>query len=164
MTAADHGGGAVAAPPITIAPESEKNFINHSKGLLSWLLTLDHKRIGIMYGTAITIAFAIGGFFALLVRTELFNQDAVLTTDANKYNSWFTLHGAIMVFLVIVPGIPAALGNFVLPILLGAKDVAFPKLNLASFYLWLFGAGFMLAALGLGGLDTGWTFYTLRTV
>ncbi len=104
---------------------SEKNFITHPKGIMSWLFTLDHKRIGIMYLIAIMAAFAAGGFFALSLRLELFRPgEQFLTQD--QYNKFFTLHGAIMVFLFIIPSIPAALGNFLLPLMLGAKDVAFP--------------------------------------
>ncbi len=135
------------------------NYLTHTRGVLSWLFTLDHKRIGVMYLVGILGSFFLGGVFAVLVRTELlFQGEQVLTDD--QYNQMFTLHGAVMTFLVIIPGIPAALGNFVLPIMLGAKDVAFPRLNLASFYLWTLGAIFFLAVLASGGLDTGWTFYT----
>lgn len=140
------------------------NYLNHSKGIASWLLTLDHKRIGIMYLIGILGAFAAGGLFALLVRTELLFPNGVDGTgaifDANTYNQIFTVHGAIMVFMVIIPGVPAALGNIVLPLMLGAKDVAFPRLNLASFYFWIFGALFLVMTLMVGKLDTGWTFYT----
>ncbi|MBY0587502.1 cytochrome c oxidase subunit I [bacterium] len=135
------------------------NYLTHSKGLLSWLLTLDHKRIGVMYLIATSAAFLLGGFFALMVRTELWTTGRTIMNH-DTYNQMFTLHGAVMVFLFIIPGIPAALGNFILPIMLGAKDVAFPRLNLASFYLWMMGATFFLAALSFTGLDTGWTFYT----
>ena len=137
----------------------QDNYITHGRGVLSWLLTLDHKRIGVMYLVAVLTSFLFGGIFALLVRAHLWSPEgAVMTQD--QYNQAFTLHGAIMVFLVIIPSIPAALGNFVLPIMLGAKDVAFPRLNLMSFYLWLIGAIFFIVALFSGGLDTGWTFYT----
>ena len=135
------------------------NYLTHSRGFLSWALTLDHKRIGIMYLVSILSAFLLGGIFALLIRTELIAPGKTLM-EPDTYNQYFTLHGAVMTFLFIIPGIPAALGNFVLPIMLGAKDVAFPRLNLASFYLWLLGALFFVAVLHMGGLDTGWTFYT----
>ena len=141
----------------------EDNYLTHSKGIASWLLTLDHKRIGLMYLVGVLGAFALGGFFALALRTELFfpnSTHAPMLKDGNSYNKMFSLHGAIMVFLFIIPSIPAALGNFVLPIMLGAKDVAFPRLNLFSFHLWIIGAVFFLLALSAGGLDTGWTFYT----
>ena len=125
-------------PPAAAA---EDNYLTHGRGLLSWALTLDHKRIGVMYMVAVLISFFVGGVFALLVRTKLLFPGEVSWMTKDQYNQAFTLHGAIMVFLVIIPSIPAALGNFVLPIMLGAKDVAFPRLNLASFYLWLVGAG-----------------------
>ncbi len=135
------------------------DYLNCSYGIKSWLLTLDHKRIGVMYLVAILTSFVLGGIFALLVRTELLTPGQTIV-DADTYNRMFTLHGAIMIFLFIIPGIPAALGNFILPLQLGAKDVALPRLNLASFHLYLGGAIFLLAAIWLGGVDTGWTFYT----
>ncbi|MFM7738958.1 MAG: cbb3-type cytochrome c oxidase subunit I, partial [Planctomycetota bacterium] len=150
----------------------QKNYLNCSKGALSWLLTLDHKRIGIMYLIGVSTALLLAGFFALMLRTHLYYGDSSFLAlkwlfgeaanyNANKvYNQMFTLHGAIMVFSFIIPSVPAALGNMVLPMMLGAKDVAFPRLNLASFYLWVFGTGFLIVALMNGGLDTGWTFYT----
>ena len=135
------------------------NYLTHTRGAWSWLFTLDHKRIGIMYLTCVLSAFFVAGVFALLVRTQLLTPEGTIMSQ-DDYNQAFTLHGAIMVFLVIIPSIPAALGNFVLPIMLGAKDVAFPRLNLFSFWLWGAGARFFVLALGTGGLDTGWTFYT----
>ena len=128
-------------------------------GLMSWIVTLDHKRIGIMYLISVTIAFALGGVFALLVRAELFTRGKTLF-DADTYNRMFSLHGVVMVFLFIIPSIPAAMGNIILPIQLGAKDVAFPKLNLFSLYIYWFGACFGLYSMINGGVDTGWTFYT----
>jgi cytochrome c oxidase subunit 1 len=129
------------------------------RGALSWLTTLDHKRIGIMYLSLVLTAFLAGGIFALLVRIELLSPGKTIV-DADTYNRLFTLHGVIMVFLFIIPSIPAAMGNFVLPLQLGAKDVAFPKLNLLSLYIYAFGACFALYSLVHGGVDTGWTFYT----
>jgi cytochrome c oxidase subunit 1 len=143
----------------TPSEKSGENYLVHEKGILSWLLTLDHKRIGIMYLMCVLGAFLLGGVFALLVRTELFTPGRTIV-DHDTYNQLFTLHGAVMVFLVIIPGIPAALGNFVLPLQLGAKDVAFPRLNLASWYLWVIGALFMVVSLITNAADTGWTFYT----
>jgi cytochrome c oxidase subunit 1 len=137
----------------------DDNYLTHDKGIASWLLTLDHKRIGVMYFCCVIAAFALGGFFALMIRTELWAPGKTIV-DADTYNQLFTLHGAIMVFLVIVPGIPAALGNFVLPLHLGAKDVAFPKLNLMSWYMWITGACFLISSLIVSAADTGWTFYT----
>ena len=149
-----------ATRPIDLASRPD-NYLTHTRGFLSWALTLDHKRIGVMYMVAVLCSFFVGGVFALLVRTELLTPGMTIPgVTADVYNQLFTLHGAIMVFLVIIPSIPAALGNFVLPIMLGAKDVAFPRLNLGSFYLWLFGAAFTLVSLAMGGFDTGWTFYT----
>lgn len=135
------------------------NYINHSKGLKSWLNTLDHKRIGVMYLIAILTFFLVGGIFAMLIRLNLFSPGSTLVSPS-KYNQLFTYHGAIMVFMVIIPMIPAAIGNMVLPMMLGAKDVAFPRWNLASFYVYLAGAAIACASLFLNGVDTGWTFYT----
>jgi cytochrome c oxidase subunit 1 len=154
------------------------NYLTQNRGILSWLFTLDHKRIGVMYLVSILAAFMLGGVFAMLIRGELMNPGADLFDDlagvanrvldepmdeadraANLYNNTFTLHGAVMIFLFIIPGIPVALGNFVLPIMLGAKDVAFPRLNLFGLYLWWFGALFFVLTLISGGLDTGWTLY-----
>lgn len=140
-------------------PVNEPDYLNASKGLKSWLFTLDHKRIGLMYLFAILGALIVGGVFALLIRTELWSTGKQLV-DQDMYNKFFTLHGAVMVFLVIIPGIPAALGNIIMPIQLGAPDVAFPRLNLASFYLWCSGALLLIIAIPFGGLDTGWTLYT----
>ena len=137
----------------------EPNFYEVKRGLKSWLYTLDHKRIGLMYLWGILGSLLLCGAFALLVRIELFSpgQDIV---GQDRYNQFFTLHGAVMVFLVIVPGIPAALGNMIMPIQLGAPDVAFPKLNLTSFYFWCIGATLLLVSIAMGAVDTGWTFYT----
>jgi cytochrome c oxidase subunit 1 len=140
------------------APD-EDNYLSKPTGILSWMFTLDHKRIGVMYLVSILIAFFGGGVAALLVRTELLAPGETMMS-ADAYNQAFTLHGAIMIFLFIIPGIPAALGNFALPLMLGAKDVAFPRLNLLSYYLWVTGALFALISLSTGGVDTGWTFYT----
>ena len=143
-----------------IHEEVPGNYLTFRRGFLSWALTLDHKRIGVMYLVAVLVSFFAGGVMALLVRTKLLFPGEVTWMTADQYNKAFTLHGAIMVFLVIIPSIPAALGNFVLPIMLGAKDVAFPRLNLFSFYLWVMGAICAVYSLLAGGFDTGWTFYT----
>ncbi|TGK37847.1 cytochrome c oxidase subunit I [Leptospira andrefontaineae] len=137
----------------------QHNYLNHQKGIWSWLTTLDHKRIGIMYFVAIMSFFFLGGVFALLVRAELFTPGKTLFS-ADVYNRMMTYHGAIMVFMVIVPGIPAIFGNFVLPIMIGAKDVAFPRLNLMSWYMLMIGAAITGSTLFLENVDTGWTFYT----
>lgn len=134
-------------------------YLNHQRGLKSWLLTVDHKRIGILYLYCIMGAFFLGGLFAMLIRLELMSPDKILV-DAKVYNQLFTLHGAIMIFLFIIPSIPAALGNFVLPMMIGAKDVAFPRLNLASWYIFVFGALLAVYSIISGAVDTGWTFYT----
>lgn len=154
---ATHSSGAV----LTSAENAlgGGHYLNHGRGLVSWLTTLDHKRIGVMYLTSILAAFLLGGVFALLLRTELLTPQPTIM-KADTYNQMFTLHGAVMIFLFIIPGIPAALGNFVLPLMLGAKDVAFPRLNLASYYLWVVGALFALLSIITGAVDTGWTFYT----
>jgi cytochrome c oxidase subunit 1 len=145
-------------PSLEIPGLDGDNYLNHSRGIRSWILTLDHKRIGVMYLVSVLSSFLLGGIFALLVRTQLLVPDGLIMNQ-DEYNQAFTIHGGVMVFLVIIPGIPAALGNFILPIMLGAKDVAFPRLNLFSYYLWVVGAIFLVMAI-FGGLDTGWTFYT----
>jgi len=141
--------------------DSGDNYLTHTRGFLSWALTLDHKRIGVMYLVSVLVSFLLGGLMALALRTELLQPTAETIPGVTNdiYNQLFTLHGAIMVFLVIIPSIPAALGNFVLPIMLGAKDVAFPRLNLASYYLWVIGAACVVWSLLAGSFDTGWTFY-----
>ena len=136
------------------------NYLNCTKGWKSWAFTLDHKRIGVMYLIGVTFALFLAGAFALILRSHLVKFDSQMLSY-DTYNKMFTLHGAVMVFAFIIPSVPAALGNFVLPMMLGAKDVAFPRMNLASFYLWIVGTGCLLAAILVGGgLDTGWTFYT----
>lgn len=129
------------------------------KGLWSWLSSLDHKRIGLLYFFSIAIFFLIGGLAALMIRLELFSAGADFLTP-DQYNRFMTYHGAIMVFFVIVPGIPAILGNFFLPLHIGAKDVAFPRVNLMSWYCMMGGFALAVATLFMGGADTGWTFYT----
>lgn len=139
--------------------EHHPSYLTAKKGVMSWLTTVDHKRIGVMYLVALMTMFFFGGMFALLVRTELLTPDRDLVAH-QVYNQFFTLHGAIMVFLFLVPSIPASLGNIFLPLMLGAKDVAFPKMNLASLYFYAVGAIFFILTIILGGLETGWTFYT----
>jgi cytochrome c oxidase subunit 1 len=147
------------------ATHPDVDYLKQSKGLWSWLSTLDHKRIGVMYLFTVLTFFLVGGIAAELIRTEHLTGGQTIM-DAVHYNRMFTYHGAIMVFLVVIPAIPAALGNFMLPIMLGAKDVAFPRLNLLSYYLFIFGAFVILSSLfGVWGpnnppADTGWTFYT----
>jgi cytochrome c oxidase subunit 1 len=138
-------------------------YLKAKRGIGSWLTTLDHKRIGLMYLTMVAMAFLVGGIFALLLRIELFTRGKTIV-DGETYNRFFTLHGAIMVFLFIIPSVPAAMGNFFLPIMIGAKDVAFPRLNLLSFYIYLIGLGILLISIIGGAVDTGWTFYTPYSV
>ncbi|GAB4136048.1 MAG: cbb3-type cytochrome c oxidase subunit I [Planctomycetota bacterium] len=151
--------------PSAPATEPRKTYLNVTRGLWSWASTLDHKRIALMYLLGVFAAFLVGGLFALMIRIHLWSPDGALflneqgLSDNHRYNQIFTLHGAFMVFMFIIPAIPAALGNFVLPLMLGAKDVALPRLNLCSFYLWLIGTVMAILAIVLGGFDTGWTFY-----
>jgi cytochrome c oxidase subunit 1 len=141
------------------ADHHDVDYLHDGKGLKSWLTTVDHKRIGIMYLWAILFMFFLGGVFAMMIRLELLTPKQTIMS-AEMYNKVFTLHGAIMVFLFIIPSVPAALANFVLPLMLGAKDVAFPKLNLFSWYIYMVGALIAITAMVTGGVDTGWTFYT----
>lgn len=138
---------------------SGKNYLNESSGVWSWLTTLDHKRIGLMYLVLVLSFFLVGGIYALLLRLELFAPGGQIFTG-NTYNQAMTYHGAIMVFMVIIPGIPAVLGNFFLPLHIGAADVAFPRLNLLSWYVYVAGSIMALSTLFLNKIDTGWTFYT----
>ena len=149
----------VNLPDQKTAALPKRNYINNEDGLLSWLLTGDHKRIAIMYLISITFFFFIGGAFAGLIRLELLTPQPDLVAS-DTYNKFFSMHGIIMVFLFLVPSVPATLGNFLMPIMIGAKDLAFPKVNLLSWYLYWIGGLFTLAALVLGGVDTGWTFTT----
>ncbi|MCH7947633.1 MAG: cbb3-type cytochrome c oxidase subunit I, partial [candidate division Zixibacteria bacterium] len=137
----------------------EKHYLNEATGWKSWLMTLDHKRIGILYMIMVMFSFFLGGVFALLMRWELLSPDKIFM-GPEMYNQAFSLHGIIMIFLFIIPSIPAILGNFVMPLMIGAKDVAFPRLNLASWYIYVIGFCFAVYALFTGGIDTGWTFYT----
>jgi cytochrome c oxidase subunit I len=138
---------------------SGKNYLTESSGAKSWFLSLDHKRIGLMYMISILTFFFVGGIMALLIRFELFAPGKQLLSP-DQYNQVMTYHGAMMVFMVIVPGIPAILGNFFLPLQIGAADVAFPKLNLASWYVFMFGAAIAISTFFSTKVDTGWTFYT----
>lgn len=125
----------------------------------SWLFTTDHKRIGILYAVSITFLFVFGAVAAGVIRIALLSPQAAIVPPA-AYNKLFTMHGVIMVWFFLIPSIPATLGNFLLPLMIGAKDLAFPKLNLLSWYIYIFGAVWTLTAIFLGGIDTGWTFYT----
>jgi cytochrome c oxidase subunit 1 len=143
---------------VAVTPE-RPNYLNQEFGVRSWLLTTDHKRIGLLYLMSITFFFFIGGFFALLIRLELLTPAGDLVL-ADTYNKLFTMHGQVMVFFFLVPSIPAVLGNFLVPIMIGAKDLAFPRINLLSWYLYMMGGVMMLVCILSGGADTGWTFYT----
>ncbi|MCC6425087.1 MAG: cytochrome c oxidase subunit I [Phycisphaerales bacterium] len=145
--------------PYSSSLGRETTYLNHSHKIRSWLLTLDHKRIAILYMISITFFFVIGGIAAVLMRLELMTPQGDLV-KAETYNKLFTMHGVMMVFFFLIPSIPAVLGNFLIPLMVGAKDLAFPRLNLASWYLFMTGGIFALVALVAGGVDTGWTFYT----
>ncbi len=143
---------------ITAAAE-ERDYLHESYGIKSWLLTKDHKRIALLYLHTITIFFFLGGIFATLIRIELLTPRGDLVTS-DTYNKLFTLHGVMMVFFFMIPSIPATLGNFFLPMMIGAKDLAFPRINLLSWYLLVIGGCLAIYAMLAGGVDTGWTFYT----
>ena len=155
----------MSAPTIVNLPDQKsaalpkKNYINAEDGILSWLFTADHKRIAMLYLISISFFFVLGGIFAGLIRLELLTpQPDLMASDT--YNKMFTMHGMVMIFLFLVPSVPATLGNFLLPIMIGTRDLAFPKINLLSWYLYMGGAIFLSAAIILGGVDTGWTFTT----
>ena len=136
----------------------EQNYLTGKYGLKSWLLTRDHKRIAMLYLYSVVAMFILGGIFAALVRFELITPGGDFLT-AQGYNNAFTAHGIIMVFFFLLPSIPAIFGNFLIPIQIGAKDLAFPRINLLSWYLYIIGAGLGITAILTGGVDTGWTFY-----
>ena len=142
-----------------VVSTERKNYINAEYGIRSWLLTTDHKRIALLYLLSITFFFFIGGFFALLIRLELLTPAGDLMT-ADMYNKAFTMHGQIMIFFFLIPSIPAVLGNFLIPMMIGAKDLAFPRINLLSWYIYIVAGILYLHCLVSGGVDTGWTFYT----
>ena len=139
--------------------EENPNYLNDGYGVASWLLTVDHKRIAVLYMISVTLMFFLGGLFAVLLRLELLTPAGDLMTS-DTYNKYFTLHGIIMIFFFLVPSIPAVLGNFLIPLMIGAKDLAFPKINLLSWYLYMIGASLSFWVMLRGGVDTGWTFYT----
>jgi cytochrome c oxidase subunit 1 len=143
----------------TVQQLPPNNYLHDGYGWKSWLLTRDHKRIGLLYLAAVTFFFIIGGAFAVGIRLELATPAGDMVSD-DTYNKLFTMHGVMMVFFFLIPAVPATLGNFLLPLMLGAKDLAFPKLNLTSWYIYMIGSFFTLYAIIAGGLDTGWTFYT----
>ena len=135
------------------------NYLNNGHGAASWLLTKDHKRIALLYLASITAFFFLGGIFAFVIRLELLTPAGDLVSS-DTYNKLFTMHGVVMVFFFLIPSIPAVLGNFLIPIMIGAKDLAFPRINLLSWYIYVLGGLFTLVAALSGGVDTGWTFYT----
>ncbi|HTS65026.1 MAG TPA: cbb3-type cytochrome c oxidase subunit I [Candidatus Acidoferrales bacterium] len=145
------------ATPVRAA--ATPNYLTSERGILSWLLTTDHKRIALLYVFSVTAFFFIGGFFALLMRLELVTPETDLVSP-HTYNELFSMHGIIMVWFFLIPSIPNTLGNFLIPMMIGAKDLAFPKLNLASWYVFMLGGMVTLWAMFRGGIDTGWTFYT----
>ena len=151
---------AIAVAPEIVPPTEtrQETYLNNDYSIKSWLLTQDHKRIAVMYLVTITVFFLMGGVFAILFRMELLTPKGDLFS-ADTYNRLFTLHGVIMIFLFLIPSVPATLGNFFLPIMLGAKDLAFPKVNLFSYYVFVLAGVFAVLALVGGGVDTGWTFY-----
>src|SRR6516225_9157742 len=135
-------------PPLSPQPAAEQqlpkeHYLNATYGIRSWLLTTDHKRIAILYLISITFFFFVGGIFASLIRLELLTPQPDLVAS-DTYNKLFSMHGIVMVFLFLVPSVPATIGNFLIPIMIGAKDLAFPKINLLSWYLYVFGALFIM--------------------
>src|SRR5438874_10954494 len=151
----------VLAPSATEHPQKEKrNYLNEGGSTLkSWLLTTDHKRIGLLYLYSIIFFFLIAALAAALIRMELITPPGDMVTS-QTYNKLFTIHGVLMVWFFLIPSIPTVLGNFVIPMMIGARDVAFPKLNLLSWYIFVAGGALTLWAIIHGGVDTGWTFYT----
>jgi cytochrome c oxidase subunit 1 len=154
----------MAADAVAVGSDGhEPSFLEYKgkhTGILGWILSTDHKRIGLLYLSSLSIFFLVAVLFGFLMRLELISPGETIM-DPQTYNSLFTLHGVIMIFLFVIPGIPAVFGNFVLPILIGAKDVAFPRINLLSWYMYVFGALLALLSIVLPGgpADTGWTFY-----
>ena len=149
----------MASIPYLPEYETRETYLNSKYSIASWLLTKDHKRIAVLYMISITLMFAVGGTAAVIMRLQLLTPHSSLV-EAETYNKLFTLHGIVMVFFFLVPSIPATLGNFLVPLMIGARDLAFPRINLFSWYLYIIGASLALTALIHGGVDTGWTFYT----
>src|SRR5439155_7245289 len=135
------------------------NYLTNGHTIKSWLLTKDHKRIAIMYLVTVSMFFMAGGLYAATIRLELLTPESDLLYSGT-YNKVFTAHGVLMIFFFLIPAIPAILGNFMLPIMIGAKDLALPRINLLSLYIYWIGGALVLWALMQGGVDTGWTFYT----
>src|SRR6266852_5923242 len=148
-------------PPTPVRELPHKHYLNatYGSGLRSWLLTTDHKRIALLYLCSVTVFFFIGGVFATMIRIHLLTPTGALVTP-ETYNKLFTMHGVAMIFFFLIPSIPAVFGNFLIPMMIGARDLAFPRLNLLSWYLLVMGGICELYAILTGGVDTGWTFYT----
>jgi cytochrome c oxidase subunit 1 len=144
-----HGG------PATLP---KLHYLNVDYGIRSWLLTTDHKRIGLLYLASITVFFVLGGLFATAIRLELMTPAGDMM-ESETYNKLFTMHGVVMIFFFLIPSIPAVLGNFLVPLMIGARDLAFPRINLLSWYLFMIGGVIALFSIVAGGVDTGWTFY-----
>jgi cytochrome c oxidase subunit 1 len=151
--------GRVAPHSAHAGDQPGRNYLNADYNPWSWLFTTDHKRVGILYLISITLFFFLGGAAAVLFRIELMTPRGDLV-KAESYNKLFTMHGIIMVFFFLIPAVPAVLGNFLVPLMVGARDLAFPKLNLASWYIYVIGGIFTIVTVLTGGIDTGWTFYT----
>lgn len=158
MSAAGPIPGPIPAPSPALGRASRENYLTADYSWRSWLLTVDHKRIGILYLLSVTGFFFLGGLFAVLLRLELATPQGDLV-QAETYNKLFTMHGLVMIFFFLVPSIPGVLGNFFVPIMIGAKDMAFPRLNLLSWYVYMIGGLVSFLAIVMGGVDTGWTFY-----
>ncbi len=139
--------------------DRHEHYLNVDYGVKSWLLTTDHKRIALLYLVSVTFFFLVGAMFAGLLRLSLITPQGDLV-QAETFNKLFSMHGITMIFFFLIPSIPAVLGNFLIPMMIGARDVAFPRLNLMSWYIYVLGGLFTLTAAALGGVDTGWTFYT----
>jgi cytochrome c oxidase subunit I len=146
------------ATPAPASVRSAPTYLGVETSIRSWLLTTDHKRIGVLYLVSLLFMLLLGGSFAMLIRLEHLTPSRTVVS-AMTYNRLFTLHGVIMVWLFLIPSIPSSFGNFLLPIMIGAKDVAFPRLNLLSWYIYMSGATLVLVSMFVGGIDTGWTFY-----
>ncbi len=142
----------------TVVEPQRAHYLNANYGIKSWLFTTDHKRIALLYLASITLLFFVGGAAAVLMRLELMTPPGDMV-QSETYNKLFTIHGVIMIFFFLIPSIPAVLGNFLVPMMIGARDLAFPRLNLASWYLFTLGSVFTVVVTVMGGVDTGWTFY-----
>src|SRR5258707_14526100 len=148
--------------PLTTLPGHKpphEDYLNATYGIRSWLLTTDHKRIALLWLGSVTFFFFIGGIFATMIRIHLLTPTGALVTP-ETYNKLFTMHGVAMIFFFLIPSIPAVLGNFLIPMMIGAKDLAFPKINLLSWYIYIVGGIFVLYSFGTGGLGTRWTVFT----